>query len=184
MKATSDIVLINKVVVSGDKDAYGQIVERYQSQIRNFLLNITAGNRNLSYELAQETFIKAYLSLHTFINKARFSTWLTRIAYNLFYDYVSKQSNTTDIDECGFLESSYRTDDSLLKSDIYKALETLKPSERSVITLYYLEEYSIKDICKIMDMPDGTVKSHIRRAKEHLKTYLIENGYGQEGLND
>lgn len=185
MKAASDIILINKVVVSGDKDAYGQIVERYQRQIRNFLLNITAGNKTLSYELAQETFIKAYLSLHTFINKARFSTWLTRIAYNLFYDYVNKQNgNTTSIDEYSFLESEYKTDDTLLKSDIYKALETLKPNERGVITLYYLENYSIKDICKIMDMPDGTVKSHMRRAKEHLKAYLIENGYGQEGFND
>lgn len=184
MNTTSDIVLINKVVISGDKDAYGQIVERYQERIRYFLLNITAGNSTLSYELAQDTFVKAYLSLHTFLNKAKFSTWLTRIAYNLYYDYLSKQCHATSLDECYALESNSRTDNSLLKNDVHKALETLKPAERSVITLYYLEEYTIKDICKIMNMPSGTVKSHLFRAKEHLKTYLINNGYGQAGFND
>lgn len=184
MNTTSDIVLINKVVVSGNKEAYGQIVERYQNQIRYFLLNLTAGNSTLSYELAQETFVKAYLSLHTFLNKAKFSTWLTRIAYNLYYDYINEQCRTTGLDECYTLESNCRTDNSILKNDVHKALETLKPAERSIVTLYYLEEYTIKDICKITNMPSGTVKSHLHRAKEHLKTYLIKNGYGQTGFND
>lgn len=88
MKDTNDdLSLIQQVAELHDKTAFDRLVRKYQSPIRRFFLHQTLEDAQLSDDLAQDTFIRAYTSIGTFRGSAAFSTWLFRIAYNVFYDY-------------------------------------------------------------------------------------------------
>ncbi|MGN0048726.1 MAG: RNA polymerase sigma factor [Bacteroides sp.] len=174
----SDISLVAQVVVLHNKRAFDQLVRKYQSPLRRFFLHLTCGDSELSDDLAQETFIKAYTNLASFSNLSSFSTWLYRIAYNQFYDYLRTRKETTDLETYQVdAEYSVRQTDVGQRMDIYRALSTLKEAERTCITLFYLEDQSIDKIAGIMGCPSGTVKSHLSRAKEKMATYLKQNGY-------
>ena len=80
----SDAALIARVVVSDDRHAFSELVRRHQSPVRATLRKLAAGNLALADDLAQETFLLAYRNLKSFRQEARFSTWLYRIAYNVF----------------------------------------------------------------------------------------------------
>ena len=84
----NEALLVSRAALSGDRNAFNRLVELYQSPIRRFFFNLTGGDEELSKDLAQETFIKAWLNIGSFRAAANFSTWLFRIAYNTFYDYV------------------------------------------------------------------------------------------------
>ena len=160
MSALSDIALVAQVVALGNTRAFDQLVRKYQSQVRRFFLHQTCGDQQLSDDLAQETFIKAYTGLKGFGQLSSFSTWLYRIAYNVFYDYVRSQHTTESLDEVP-AESLYR----------------LKEIERTCITLRYMDDLPIDKIAQITGCPASTVKSHLSRAKDKLTTYLKQNGY-------
>ena len=171
---SSDIVLVAQVAVSGNKRAFDELVHRYQSPVRRFFLNQTMGDEQLSDDLAQDTFIKAYTNITSFRGMASFKTWLMRIAYNVFYDYTRSHRATEDVDvvpQCSGGENSS------LQMDIYAALALLKPDERTCITLQLIDGYDITGIAKITQLKEGTVKSHLSRGKEKLANYLRKNGY-------
>ena len=90
MSQLNDISLVAQVVVFRNTRAFDQLVQKYQSPVRRFFLNLTCGDSELSDDLAQDTFIKAYTNIANFKNLSSFSTWLYRIAYNVFYDYIRK----------------------------------------------------------------------------------------------
>lgn len=98
MKETDDLSLVSEVTVSHNRAAFDRLVVRYQSPIRRFFLHQTLGDEQLSDDLAQDTFIKAYVNISKFRAQAAFSTWLYRIAYNVLYDYHRRQKPTDDID--------------------------------------------------------------------------------------
>ena len=81
--------LVSRVALLGDQKAFCRLVEAYQSPIRRLFFNLTS-DEELSKDLAQDTFIKAWLHIGSFRAAAKFSTWLYRIAYNIFYDYWHK----------------------------------------------------------------------------------------------
>jgi len=173
----NDIALVTQVAVFHNKRAFDQLVRKYQSPVRRFFLNQTLGDEQLSDDLAQETFIKAYVNITKFRGLSSFSTWLMRIAYNVFYDNVRAKKQTEDIDSFAAMRQTSSTGDSNLKMDIYAALDLLKPDERTCITLQLIDGYPIEQISKITGIPDNTVKSHLRRGKEKMTIYLKENGY-------
>ena len=177
MAELNDIALVTQVAVFHNKSAFDQLVRKYQSPVRRFFLNQTLGDAQLSDDLAQETFIKAYLNITKFRGLSSFSTWLMRIAYNVFYDDVRSRKQTEDIDSTAVLRQSASAGDSNLKMDIYAALALLKPDERTCITLQLIDGYPIEQISKITGIPDNTVKSHLRRGKEKMTVYLKDNGY-------
>ena len=86
MQSLSDISLVAQVAVFHNRRAFDQLVRKYQSPVRRFLLNLTLGNEALSDDLAQDTFIRAYTHITQFQGIASFQTWLFRIAYNVYYD--------------------------------------------------------------------------------------------------
>lgn len=178
MSQLNDISLVAQVVVLKNTKAFDQLVQKYQSPIRRFFLNLTCGDSELSDDLAQDTFIKAYTSLATFKNLSSFSTWLYRVAYNVFYDYIRSRKETMDLD-AREVDTTNSTEQVNVgeKMDIYQSLKTLKEVERTCITLFYMEDVSIDKIAGIMGCPAGTVKSHLSRGKEKLATYLKQNGY-------
>lgn len=178
MADLSDISLVTQVAVFHNKRAFDQLVRKYQSPVRRFFLNQTLGDEQLSDDLAQETFIKAYVSITKFRGMSSFSTWLMRIAYNVFYDSVRARRQADDIDTSPAARQLSSAGDSNLKMDIYQALALLKPDERTCITLQLIDGYPIDRISKLTGIPGNTVKSHLRRGKEKMTDYLKQNGYG------
>lgn len=178
MAELNDIALVTQVAVFHNKRAFDQLVMKYQSPVRRFFLNQTLGDEQLSDDLAQDTFIKAYVNITKFKGLSSFSTWLMRIAYNVFYDDVRARKQTEDVDtSISALRQTSSNGDSNLKMDIYAALALLKPDERTCITLQLIDGYPIEQISKITGIPDNTVKSHLRRGKEKMTIYLKQNGY-------
>ncbi|MBQ8988429.1 MAG: RNA polymerase sigma factor [Prevotella sp.] len=177
MAELSDISLVTQVAVFHNKKAFDQLVRKYQSPVRRFFLNQTLGDEQLSDDLAQETFIKAYVNITKFRGMASFSTWLMRIAYNVFYDDVRARRQTEDIDTSKSVARQTISGDDNLKMDIYKALALLKPEERTCITLQLIDGYPIDQISKITGIAENTVKSHLKRGKDKMANYLKQNGY-------
>ena len=174
----NDITLVTQVVVFGNKRAFDALLRKYQSQVRRFLLGLTVGDSQLADDLAQETFIKAYMNIGKFRGLSSFSTWIMRIAYNTHYAYRRTHHQTEDADTPAVAaRSGGTTADCALGIDILKALATLKPEERTCITLQLIEGQPIDKIASITGMTSGTVKSHLHRGKEKLTTYLKNNGY-------
>ena len=177
MAEFSDISLVTQVAVFRNKKAFDQLVRKYQSPVRRFFLNQTLGDEQLSDDLAQETFIKAYVNITKFRGMASFSTWLMRIAYNVFYDEVRSRHQTEDVDTSVTVARQTVSATDTLKMDIYAALALLKPDERTCITLQLIDGYPIDQISKVTGIAENTVKSHLRRGKEKMANYLKENGY-------
>ena len=174
----TDISLVAQVAVLGNKRAFDELVRRYQSPVRRFFLNQTLGDEQLSDDLAQDTFLKAYLNIGQFKSLSSFQTWLMRIAYNVFYDHCRKMKNEKlEIEEMINDHSSLLTSHSSFKMDLYAALALLKPDERTCITLQLIDGYDIQKITEITGIKEGTVKSHLSRGKDKMATYLKNNGY-------
>ena len=176
MASLTDISLVAQVTVLGNRRAFDELVRRYQSPVRRFFLHQTLGDEQLSDDLAQDTFIKAYMNISKFRGLASFQTWLMRIAYNVFYDYTRAHKQLADIDSVPERQGSQVSP--ALKMDLYHALALLKPDERTCITLQLIDGYDIMKIAEITQIKEGTVKSHLSRGKEKLANYLKQNGYG------
>ena len=173
---SSDLSRVVQVAVSGNSQAFGDLVRRYQSPVRRFFLHQTLGNGPLSDDLAQDTFIKAYTSIRSFRGLSSFQTWLMRIAYNVFYDY--RRGLKVERDMASDIPADLRLSPAGgEKMDIYAALALLKPEERTCVTMQLIDGYDIKSIAAITQLKEGTVKSHLSRGKEKLANYLKENGY-------
>ena len=195
MGRINDISLATQVAVFHNRRAFDQLVREYQSPVRRFFLIQTAGNEALSDDLAQDTFLKAYTHIAQYRGTSSFLTWLTRIAYNVWYDYTRKMKNERGeptvngqrgsqmINENGGMKNDGTADSSFLVSnsslllDLYTALKQLKEEERTCITLQLIDGYDIAEIARITQMKEGTVKSHLSRGKEKLANYLRQNGY-------
>lgn len=177
MTDLSDISLITQVTVFHNRQAFNRLVVKYQSPIRRFFLNQTLGDEQLSDDLAQDTFIKAYTNLQKFRGLSNFSTWLFRIAYNVHYDYVRSHHMTEDYETSTQVKPERDRHDTALQMDLYDALRRLGEKERSCITLQLIDGYSIDKISDITGLAQGTVKSHLSRGKEKLASYLKRNGY-------
>lgn len=181
MKGLNDISLVTQVALFHNKRAFDSLVMKYQEPVRRFFLNLTLGDRSLSDDLAQETFIKAYMNIFNFRGVSSFSTWLFRIAYNVFYDNRRHLHPMDNIDTTSCVAhvttSAEGRSSENLKMDIYTALEILKSPERTCITLQLMEGETVEHIASITGMNINTVKSHLMRAKDKLSTYLKNNGY-------
>jgi RNA polymerase sigma-70 factor (ECF subfamily) len=179
MSQINDISLVAEVVSFGNKRAFDKLVQKYQSPLRRFFLNLTCGDNSLSDDLAQDTFIKAYINISSFKNLSGFSTWLFRIAYNQFYDYIRSRKETSDLDNSK-VDDFQRVEQENIgqKMDVYRAMGQLKEIERTCIALFYMEDMSMDKIASVTGCPVGTVKSHLSRGKEKMVIYLKQNGYG------
>jgi len=169
----SDVFLLSRASLMGDRKAFSKLVKAYQSPIRRLFYNLTDGDEELSKDLAQDTFIKAWLSIGSFNYIAKFSTWLYRISYNVFCDYMRTKKPVFNV-EFETL-TIIMADDSTVKDfdiDFEKAIQILKTEERTAILLYYMEDQTINNISKIMNCPAGTIKSHLHRGKEKLGKYF------------
>ena len=98
MDRIEDIGLVTQVAVFHNRRAFDKLTREYQSPVRRFFLGQTLGDTQLSDDLAQDTFVKAYTHIGQFRGQSSFLTWLFRIAYNVFYDYTRGLRPTSDLD--------------------------------------------------------------------------------------
>ncbi len=169
----SDTDLISRVLLNDDRNAFGELVRRYQSEIRNFLRRLTKGDLTRADDLAQETFIKAFRSVSKFRGQAKFSSWLYRIAYNHFLNDCRKRREALSSDgEFDHIADSTHVLPKGLASDVDDALSQLRSDEAAVLDLFYKKGMTQPEVAESLDMPVGTVKSHLSRGKEKLRTLL------------
>ena len=154
------------------RDVFIAHVEREQEALRGFLLALCCGKKDDADDLAQDTLVKAYLSLSGYHDNGKFRSWLFKIAHNTFLNHKASCRTMESLDEARTLVSSTAADSSYEHQDLYLALRTLPPKERSAITLFYLNGYSIKEIAAITETSEGAVKQQLSRGRDKLKAKL------------
>ena len=154
------------------RDVFIAHVEREQEALRSFLLALCCGNKSNADDLAQDALVKAYLSSAGYQDKGRFRSWLFKIAYNTFLNHKAGCRTMATLDDARTLVSATVADDSFEHQDLYLALRTLPPKERSSITLYYLSGYNIKEISAITETSEDAVKKQLSRGRDKLKEIL------------
>ena len=177
MEKLNDLSLVTQVAVFHNRKAFALLVKKYQSPIRAFFLRQTLGDSQLSDDLAQDTFVKAYTHITSFRGMAGFSTWLYRIAYNVWYDYQRSRHVTVDVDTPTASSQHAALPQGGLKMDLMSALQILSENERTCITLQLMDGQPIDKIAEITGLATGTIKSHLSRGKLKLANYLKQNGY-------
>lgn len=170
-----ELALIARCIAGDDRNAFGQLVDAYSDDIRRLLMNLTCGNASLVDDLAQETFLKAYLKLRSFGGIARFRTWLFTIAYNEFITYKRRSGRFVDklTDDIQiYEETDIDPIRSITDAMVHNAVLQLPEKERVVVQLFYFDDFSIAHISKITGMPQGSVKSYLHRGRCHLASAL------------
>ena len=147
-------------------------MEREQEALRGFLLYLCCGNKEEADDIAQDALVKAYLSSAGYQEKGRFRSWLFKIAHNTFLNHKASCRTTESIEEARTLVSNSTADASFEHQDLYLALRTLSPKERSAITLFYLNGYNIKEIAVITEASEDAVKKQLSRGRDQLKEKL------------
>jgi len=154
------------------REGFIELVEREQGALRGFLLYLCCGNKDEADDLAQDALVKAYLSSAGYQEKGRFRSWLFKIAHNTFLNHKASCRTTESIDEARTFISNNAADASFEHQDLYLALRTLPPKERSAITLFYLNGYNIKEIAAITEASEDAVKKQLSRGRDQLKEKL------------
>ena len=154
------------------REGFIELVEREQEALRGFLLYLCCGNKEEADDIAQDALVKAYLSSAGYQEKGRFRSWLFKIAHNTFLNHKASLRYTESIEEARALVSNSAADASFEHQDLYLALRTLPPKERSAITLFYLNGYNIKEIAAITEASEDAVKKQLSRGRDQLKEKL------------
>ena len=178
MADLGDRVLAWRASALGDRGAFGILVEKHQGKVRRFFMAQTLGDGQLSDDLAQDTFMKAYANIGQFQGRSAFSTWLYRIAYNVYQDHLKKRRDTVALDNVANVAEYARKNTCGLHMDIAEAMGLLSEGERTCVLLQLVDGEAISDIANITGMAEGTVKSHLWRGKKKMAEYLKGNGYG------
>jgi len=160
-------MLINKVLSSQDHQAFAGLVHKYQSGLRLYMRRLTAGDHHQAEDLAQETFMTVYAKLHQYKSTGSFKSWLYTIAYRLFLDRIQKLK-TVSYEQQQPVAPQVNNP---MEADIYaeQLMRLLKPNERVLLTLAYVEGMSHHEIEKVTQLPLGSIKSYIHRAKQKLQ---------------
>jgi len=186
-KAMLDYRLVRAAIDSGDQKAYAQLMERYRDSIYFMLLKMV-NNRDDADDLTIEAFGKAFNKLHQYTPNYAFSTWLFKIASNNCIDFIrKKKKNLLSLDKpfetgdggamtmdvpSGTLDPEEAYIREQKKILMHGVVEKLKPRYRTLVELRYFKEYSYEEIAKELDLPLGTVKAQLFRAREFLYNIL------------
>ncbi|MDQ3191457.1 MAG: sigma-70 family RNA polymerase sigma factor [Bacteroidota bacterium] len=192
-KAQHDYKLVVRAVENGDQKAYAELMTRYRDSIYFMLLKMV-NNRDDADDLTIEAFGKAFKRLSQYTPNYAFSTWLFKIASNNCIDFIRKKKNNTTFS----IDKPFENEDGVgmsmdLKSPMldpeekvikkqkiklmHEVVEKLKPRYRELIELRYFQEYSYEEIAVKLDIPIGTVKAQLFRAREFLYN-IMKNSEG------
>ena len=160
-----------EAVLNGDASAFEEIVRAYETNVYNIALRMTA-NREDALDISQESFLKAYSSLHTFRGESKFSVWLYRIVSNTCLDFLRVRSRRKET-------SLEREDDSAETVQQEIPDDSLSPErlfERKLLLLREIEGLSYEEIAHALSLESGTVKSRLFRARRRLCVFLASDG--------
>jgi len=179
MDAKPDEYYIEQTLNS-NVNAYSFLVEKYKHMVFTLTLRIVK-NREEAEEVSQDVFVKAYKNLENFKGDSKFSTWIYKIAYYASLDVIKRnkrQVKTDDIDSLydGDLENVQDTLKDLHEKErkkvINEAILKLNEEERIILTLFYFEELSIKEISKVVNLSDDNIKVKLFRSRKKLASIL------------
>ena len=188
-KAQYDIVLVQRAV-KGDQKAYAELLGRYRDAIYFMLLKMV-NNQDDADDLTIEAFGKAFKSIHQYTPNFAFSTWLFKIATNNCIDYIRKrrggslvsiEQSQDDPDEIPIRIQTDELDpeETLISKQkiklIHEVVLKLKPRYRRLVEMRYFDELSYEEIALKLDLPIGTVKAQLFRARELLFNILKSSG--------
>ena len=184
----NDAELIVKAI-GGREEGFEELVRRYQRPIVGYIYRML-GDYDASLDVSQEVFIKVYNSLDKYSSEYKFSTWLYRIAHNATIDHIRRnsqklQSLETESDDGAYqmqLESSAPTPEQNQerrewKSEIESVVKCLPSAYRELIVLRHNQELSYDEIAEVTNLPLGTVKNRLFRAREMMREIFIERGF-------
>jgi len=202
MKGVKRVSISEKMLIeksqNGDIESFEKLIEEYQVLAYNIALKM-ASNKEDAKDMAQEALLKVYKSIKNFRFDSSFSTWLYRIVYNTCIDFIRKNSKikTLSMDKpIETEEGSYKKeimdnkelpDEAIekkeLKEAVQKAIKMLPDKYRIMVVLRDIHDFSYEEISEITELPLGTVKSRISRARSNLKEILsadMELYFGKE----
>lgn len=172
---------------NGEIGAFDELVSRYEKRVFNFALRVT-GNYHDAWDVAQEAFVRVFNSIQTFRGDAVFTTWVYRIVTNVYLDErkKSKSHRLTSLDEYIELDENAVArqieDEGPLPEEIVenkerdrvvqRAIASLPDYQRVIVTLYHVQHRSYEEIAEILQLPIGTVKSRLNRARLALQEKL------------
>ena len=162
-----------------NRNEFVRNVESCQKQVRRFLTALCCGDSTMADDIAQDSFVKAYLSCDNLTDDNKFMSWIYRIAYNTFISSRRVSHATTFLEDAANIESKDTSDSAFRYQELYKALDMLSVKERTSILLFYMHGYDIKEIEKIIDSTSDAIKQHLSRGRLHLKKLLQEECYGR-----
>lgn len=168
-----DSYLVARAVSAQDTAAFGELIRRHQSQIRNFLRRLS-GDDTAADDLAQDCFLHAWNKLQTYTGRGSFIGWLLKIAYTTFLQSRRRSKRYTQVLETvgHVAETDARryTQDADETPDVDKLLAVLSAEERAIMVMSYACGLSHREISEATGQPTGTVKSIIFRSKEKIRT--------------
>ena len=177
----NEILLISRAR-GGDREAFGELVEQYRDNVYRLAYRM-CGNAYDADEAAQEAFVAAWRALPNFRGDAKFSTWLYRLTTNAAIDVMRREKRHQTVGDGEMIEVADDADspqETVERTEqqeaVQKALATLSEEYREVLLLRYMEELDYAEIAEVLQLPSGTVKSRINRAKAALKTALLKSG--------
>lgn len=189
----TDKQLVEKVL-SGDTNAFSVIIKDTEALVAQIVFKMTSIAEDRK-DIVQDIYLKAYKNLGSFRFSSRLSTWIAQIAYNTCTDYIRKKKlvladnlyGEEDYSEAGFEITqgkvfngeAVKTGNSIFQKELSailkNELEKLSPVFRTLISLYHNEELSYGEIAQITQLPEGTVKSYLFRARKTLRDNLLRN---------
>jgi RNA polymerase sigma-70 factor (ECF subfamily) len=189
LRERSDQALVVEAL-EGHQAAYGEIVRRFERPLFSLIVRMVR-DRERAEDLCQEAFVKAFRALPSYDPRRKFSSWLFKIGHNATIDSLRRlQLDTTPLeageDELGLSQvlpdletpSPHRTAyGHALGAAIERAVERLRPEYREAFLLRFAEGMAYQEIAEIMDLPMGTVKTNLHRARKEFATLLEEEGF-------
>lgn len=179
---------------SGDTQAFTELMYLYKDKIYHLAYRML-GNAQEAEDISQETFLRVYSNLDRYDEKHKFSTWIYRIATNLAIDRIRKKKAKFSLDESWNDEEGADWYAKIASNDIspeqqailseeqetlHKAILSLPPKYRGIVTLKYVNELSIQEISEIVNLSVPTVKTRLHRGREYLRKYLVKSGSVRE----
>lgn len=164
----------------GDEDAFRMLVDRHRDRAYGLALRITRTPADAE-EAAQEAFVRAWLALPGFRGEAAFGTWLHRIVARRALDHAlarrKRESRETDVDAAEAVAAVHDGRDPMLERRLARLTAQLSAAQHAVVALFYREGQPVAEIAELLGMPENTVKTHLRRAREALRrAWLREEG--------
>jgi RNA polymerase sigma-70 factor (ECF subfamily) len=166
----------------GDQDAFAALVDEHQRYVYNLALRVVK-DENEALDLTHETFVRAWTALPNFKGRSQLRTWLYRIVTNLCYNRLPNLRRSLndlgddvieDIPESTFATPAQEFESNETRKALHQAMENLDEKYRLLITLRYQNELSYEEIASTLNLPLGTVKTGIFRAKEQLRKILVQ----------